>query len=438
MMKYRNILRNWIMFKPASLRGRRLFSSIAVLVVAFVVSIFVFATAPNPLPEERSEKSWPVSTVTITPSDISPMFSIYGKVESANIATIQSDSMETIRRVNVQEGQQVKAGDILIELDNQELGLRLRESEADLAQYNAKLKSIETDFKLVEETQSHYSSVYRLSQQKLTRHKELYKTRMISQAILDEAILRASERTIEYQTYKRQIAGFPNRILEQKARVARAQAAFEQAQINLDKATIRAPFDGPIISVMASPGSHAIPGEPLLTMAQSSGFEVRGPVPNQYVNRFKRYLEQNKKVMGFISGEEKNKSSRIELKLSRLSSSVKTGQAGLDAFFSVDEGSLKKLPEIGRIVDLTIILPEENNVVSLPVQALYENSRIYQVVNDRLESINVERVGEFQSNQGGYRVLVRWHGQSPGQSIITTQLPKAISGLLVSNATDEI
>lgn len=78
-------------------------------------------------------------------------------------------------------------------------------------------------------------------------------------------------------------------------------------------------------------------------------------------------------------------------------------------------------------------MPGEPNVVALPVQSIYENDRIYEVRENRLHAIAIERVGEYQTESGEYRILVRSHELNAGQKIITTQLPKAISGLLVAS-----
>ena len=78
-------------------------------------------------------------------------------------------------------------------------------------------------------------------------------------------------------------------------------------------------------------------------------------------------------------------------------------------------------------------------VTALPVQSLYENDRIYAVRTDagnenRLEAIAVERVGEVRAEDGQHRILVRSPAIGRGARIITTQLPRAIAGLLVEPA----
>jgi hypothetical protein len=103
-------------------------------------------------------------------------------------------------------------------------------------------------------------------------------------------------------------------------------------------------------------------------------------------------------------------------------------------FFEIKVAAGERLPAIGRVIDLEIAIPAQQNVVALPVQSIYENNRIYEVVDERLKAIEVERIGELRTPTGDYRVLVRSPHLSDGVTIITTQLPKAISGLLVEAA----
>ena len=116
--------------------------------------------------------------------------------------------------------------------------------------------------------------------------------------------------------------------------------------------------------------------------------------------------------------------------LARLASNVREGHSGIDSFFRVATPATTALT-IGRVLKLSIELPAEADVVALPVQSIYENDRVYQVVDDRLQALTIERVGDHSTDAGEYRILVRGEGLHAGTRIITTQLPKAISGLRV-------
>jgi len=126
--------------------------------------------------------------------------------------------------------------------------------------------------------------------------------------------------------------------------------------------------------------------------------------------------------------------------LNRLAGAVSNGQSGVDAFFALQSQPGMALPASGQVLELEITLPEMAQVVALPPQAIYENKRVYRVIDNRLEPINIQRVGETRNAQGEYQVLVSATKLSDGQRIITTQLPKAIQGLLVQPTTqsDEV
>ncbi len=84
------------------------------------------------------------------------------------------------------------------------------------------------------------------------------------------------------------------------------------------------------------------------------------------------------------------------------------------------------------MVDLYVTMPREPDVVAVPIQAIYDDTRIYVVEQDRLHAVEVERVGERRAAAGGYEVIVRAPELLSGDSILVTQLPKASEGLKVS------
>ena len=424
----------WMRFKPKTPARRRIAVGVAMLGGSVLVSASIFATAPTATPEVKQEKAWPVSVVAISPSAVSPMFNAFGKVEATQVAQIQTELVAEIADVAVREGQWVRKGDLLLTLDPAAFELTAREREAELAREHAVLARIETERELTAETTGHYRSVYEISQKKLERHKELMTKRMISQSLLDEVEQQASAAAIEYQNHRLALADFPNRIAEQNARVAQAASALERARLDLAHTTLYAPFGGPVLRVTAAPGNHTALGQALVEVADADGLEVRAPIPDSYTSSVRNHLAAGARIVAHTVVAD----APIELVLARLGGSVKEGHSGLDAFYRIDvpadsdpNGARSPL-SIGVVLNLTVQLPPEADVVALPVQSLYENDRIYEVENDRLKAITVQRVGDHATASGEYRVLVRSPTLKEGQRVITTQLPKAISGLRVA------
>jgi hypothetical protein len=178
------------------------------------------------------------------------------------------------------------------------------------------------------------------------------------------------------------------------------------------------------LAVHVAPGDRSGSGDSLVELAQADAFEVRVQIPASYESRFQRHLDGDHGIAATLADGRR-------LELARLAHRVRAGQSGLDAFFHLDPGASQSLPPIGRVVDMRIRLPEEAGVVALPIASLYENDRVYTVEDHRLRAVHVERVGELHTEDGQYRVLVRASELAQGQPVITTQLPKAVSGLLV-------
>ncbi|TDJ34922.1 MAG: biotin/lipoyl-binding protein [Gammaproteobacteria bacterium] len=411
-------------FKPKTLKTKRIAMSGGILFVAVLTSASIFATGPDAEPEIRTEKSWPVSVLAIEPKKLNPTFSAYGRIESSNVAKIRTDLIAEVVAVHVKEGDWVAKGSVLLTLDDAEARLRVLQREAELTQHQAKLQSIKTEFELKEQTTAHYASMQHIAQNKLTRHEELLAERLISQLVLDEVVSQSNQATIQYQSHIRQLADAPNQIASQNAQIAKAEALLAQAELDLDKTLISAPFSGPVLGVFVAPGDRSNLGTVLVELVDASAFEVRVPVPEVHNNRFANY-----KISQIVA----TTSTGQHIPLTRLSSQVRRGQIGVDAFFKLTVTADASLPVLGRLIDLTITMPGEPNVVALPVQSIYENDRIYEVRENRLRAIAIERVGEYQTESGEYRILVRSHELNAGQKIITTQLPKAISGLLVAS-----
>ena len=91
---------------------------------------------------------------------------------------------------------------------------------------------------------------------------------------------------------------------------------------------------------------------------------------------------------------------------------------------------------LGQVLDLTVQLPAQEGLVALPVQSIYGSERIFKVVDERLVGVPITRVGEYENSEDGFRLLVSTDQIAIGEPIITTQLPRAIDGLLVSVAND--
>ena len=392
---------------------------------AFVmVAGLIIATGPESEPQLRIEKAWPVSVKSVEPQSLAPTLIAFGRVESRQLASLKTSISAPVEEMLASEGDWVHKGDVIIKLRDDEYLLALKIAQAEQANRRAQLESAIIEFELAKKITGNHEELKSIADAKLQRHQDLYANKMVSNAALDNVRREASERAIALERHFADLKVLPTVIKQREASVAEAEALVDKARLDLAQTKLRAPFHGRIISTLVAPGDRSIAGSALVIVANYDNLEVRTSIPADLGYKIRYQLENGVTVnaRGFLDDRE------IQLELHRLSGDVKSGQSGIDAFFVASQNEVL---DIGRVVNLQITLPPETGVVALPVQSLYERGRVYRVNDDRLEGIDVEQVGDYIDASGVYRLLVRSDEIRPGDKLITTQLPRAITGLLV-------
>ncbi|MEM7078893.1 MAG: HlyD family efflux transporter periplasmic adaptor subunit [Pseudomonadota bacterium] len=407
-------------------RQRQFLLTLGLIGATTVVSLLIFVTAPQAAPTTNLEKAWPVSISQAEPTTLRPNFVAYGRLESNRTARLRSDLVARVDEVLVREGDWVNAGDVLVQLDTREANLAVLEHEAEVAQFEATLAAAQVRLRLARQNTEHYEQRILTARTKLQRHQDLFAQRLISKSLLDDVSAMTSEESIEFQSHQEALRTLPNDINVAGAQLKRAQALLEKARYELDKTTVRAPFAGPITAVHAAPGDHSNLSAILVEVAAAEAFEVRVQIPERYIAQFDEAIARQQALVATDAHGQ-------SLHLDRLANHLRAGQSGLDAFFTYGE-ALPAHATLGAVLNLAVELPPQPGLIAIPVQALYDNKRIYTVENSRLLAHKVERVGERQTAEGEYQLLVRSAQIPQGANILTTQLPRPITGLLVQVA----
>ncbi len=406
-------------------RLSRRFTGFVLLVVAVLLALLMVITGPTAEPREQVERAWPVTALEASPAELAPILLSYGRVEAQQTASLNTKFSARVSRVLVREGDWVAEGDLLLELDATELQFAAAAAQARASRAQATLLALQAEFSLAEAITDSNRSLAAVSDATLSRALDLHSQRMLADAQLDSAKREASQGQIALAQHLSLLNTFPARIAGQEASVQEARAEAARAEFDLAQAQLRAPFDGRIISSGLAVGERVAAGRELVAIADYSSLEIRSTLPLDSARR----LEQ-----GFLNGEALAATAmlgaqQLSFPLSRIGGTVKTGQGGLDAFFAVD--ALSGL-DIGAVVELALALPNESNVLALPIYTLYEDSTVYRIREQRLQALRYERVGDHLSADGEYLALVRIPDLQTGDQLLGSQLSRAITGLLVA------
>lgn len=400
-------------------------AGVLVFGVFVILSILMVATGPKAEPAERVERDWPVFYSVVTPAPVSPTVQVYGRLETEQQATLRASLTATVAAVVRREGDWVNKGDTIVLLDSTEAQWALDAAEAALQRTEAMLRSVENEQKLASILGAHHEAQAALASEKLKRFESLHSQRMIADAQLDDVRHEANERAMVLARHMATLADFPNQVQQTAAAVKEARARFEQARLDLAHTDVKAPFNGRVLRLEVASGDRISAGTALVQVADFERLQIRAPVPGEVAQRLRTAMAMDKSVVASstVIGN------RLGFELIGLAGDVKAGQSGIDAFFRVAPDAVIAL---GSIVNLNLALPEIYGVVPLPVHALYDNNRVYRIYDNRLQAVSVERVGEHLDDHGNYRVLVRSTELKSGDQLMISQLPAAITGLLVS------
>lgn len=407
-------------------KGWQSWFPLLVLAVVVLVAALLIATRPRPEPLAPKERAWLVAVETAALGRMAPHATLYGRLESRWSSRLTAGVAADVLEVPVIEGDRVARGDLLVKLDPRESELRLAQREAEVRDAQARLAAEATRFETDQKSLKRERRLLQLMQAEVNRLKDLVRKQVGAQSALDTARQAVERQAVAVAAREQAIADHPSRQAQLEAALQKAIAARDQARLELERCTVKAPFDGRVAKVAVAPGRRTRLGDALATVYDTGHMLLRALIPDNYLGRVREALEAGTplQVIGRIDGAE------VRGRLYRLAGEVDPKSGGVSGLFEVT-GDPQRLQQ-GRFVRLDMALPPQDGVVSVPHEAVYGADRIYIVDADsRMRPLRVERLGELRGDGGETRLLIRSPELRDGMRIVTTQLPNAVDGLLV-------
>lgn len=191
-----------------------------------------------------------------------------GEVDSQSLAQVGSEITGVVKARHVREGDAVRAGDLLIELHDEEQQARLREAEAALRQL-VQSQRPQTEAALREaQTNLAQASRERERREALVA-RQLLPAEQGEQARQAEISARSALQRAQAAAAAAAPGGSDEQLLQQ--RLAAARAALERTRI-------RARFDGVVQVRAVEPGDVVQPGTALLQIARADSREILVPL----------------------------------------------------------------------------------------------------------------------------------------------------------------
>jgi membrane fusion protein, multidrug efflux system len=196
-----------------------------------------------------------VSLLTVQKTTVPDYVEATGTVRAARSAQLSSQVMGAITRVNVQEGDRVRRGEVLIAIDEAQQRAAYASANAGLQASQETIAAAEADYALAEAT--------------MKRYQMLFDKKSVSPQEFDEV--------------KTKLAAAKARRDAAHAGRTQAEAGVSEANTAIGFTKIRAPFDGLIIAKLADAGAMAAPGVPLLAVEDPSHFRLEASVDESQI-----------------------------------------------------------------------------------------------------------------------------------------------------------
>ncbi len=203
-----------------------------------------------------------ISVEAIARRNLEALVSASGKVQPKKLVNISADTVGRVTKLSVEEGDVVKKGQFLLQIDPEILESAVELSEAGLA---AGREAVGSARVAVETARANLD----LAEQNLRRLTRLHREELVSQEVLDRA-------EAEMKVRKSELEASETEVRAQEQRLEQEVAALRSARHNLSKVTLDSPMDGLVSRLNIEEGETVLvgtmnnPGTVLLTVADMS------------------------------------------------------------------------------------------------------------------------------------------------------------------------
>lgn len=370
-----------------SSRGRVVLTTfIVLLLLAGIVWWTRHQSAPQQAGGGRNSAPMSIVPETVAKGDIGVSLNALGTVTSLATVTIRSQISGYLMKIDFKEGDEVKQGDLIAEIDSRPYEATLAQAKGALARDEAQLKGAQVD---------------------LTRYQGL-----------------AAQNAVPHQTLDTQVA----LVAQYQGTVEADRASVKSAEVNLAYCHIVSPINGRVGLRQVDLGNYVTPGDTngLVVITQLEPISVLFTLPEDNLQAIAKRLREGA-VLPTAAYDRSGANKLAEGKLQTFDSQIDptTGTIKLRAQFENDKRTLYP----NQFVNIRLLLDTHKDVTTMStagIQRGVPGTFVYLVNADSTVSVKPVKLGVTD----GDRVEVI-SGLSPGDRIVIDGADKLREGAKV-------
>ena len=361
---------------------RRVWVAAAVAVVVILILIFSLRGGDVPVRADRAQRENITNTITTN-----------GKIEPIDNFEAHAPAATTVMKIYVHEGDTVKAGQLLLRLDD-------ASARADAARALARLRAAEANLNAVQTGGTHEEVIANeaalvkargerdAAQRNLIAMQNLQQRGAASPAEVEAAENRLKDAEAQLNLLQQKQGSRYSRpeVAKVLAEAGEAKAAYDAAQDLLHHSNVTAPRAGSVYSLPVKEGAYVNPGDLLVQVADLSKIQVRAFVDEPEIGR----LAKGQRVTVTWDALPGRAWEGTVTRVPSTVTAVGSRTVG-EITCAVDNHDLKLLPNVNVSVQVTTL--QHTQVITVAREAVHEEDGqqfVYQIDRGKLKELQIK------------------------------------------------
>jgi RND family efflux transporter MFP subunit len=341
--------------------------------------------------EVKRQQVTGVKVETVRPAEVNEYYETSGTVIAKAVSVVSSRIMGTITAVKVKEGDKVRAGQLLLTIDDRDIRQKVKAASEGYEEAKKGLEAARENRDLVDITYRRYKNLY------------------------DEKALTGQE--LDQIETKKKIADID--LEKAGAGVRRAEAGLREAEVYQGFGRVTAPVAGIVTDKKTDAGSMAVPGYSLMSIEDNSSYRIEIKGNETFSDRITKGMEADV----YIGALDRH----FRGKVVELVPSIDPGSRSFVVKIALNGEALRN-GFYGRVS----IPVGKKTILLVPAAAVVERGELtglYTVGGDNVIKYTLVRVGKAY----GDRVEVL-SGLKPDEKVIVDGVEKAVDGGLYAGS----
>ena len=410
-----------------------------VLLVAIVIAVTLVIVRPKAKRQVPVEKGRLVEVFPARAEDVQMVVESFGTVQPRESLKLVAQVRGPVVKISptFKEGNFIKKGTRLIQIDPRSYGLEVERRKVQIRQSEAELKRLKQEVVNLQSRVKIAKSDATLAKSEYLRLEKLIERKVIAQSQLDKSEQAYLASLARLQTLENQRALIGPQKEQLIAARDMAKVLYEQANLDLERSGIYAAFDGWVLEKAIEVGQYVNVGQQLGSIYRSGQLDIVVRIPAKDFKWFPAGLGQDTSVAADVLFENAGEHYTWSGHVARVKAMMDERTRTLPMVIEVDElatdgqkkNSFRLRP--GMFVTIKIKGKEIDQAFVVPRHVVYPGDVVYTVKDNQLK---IKAVTILRSYKDSVIII---EGLSEGELIVKTPLSSVKDGMSVRVKTED-